>query len=205
MRIVIFHTDAEDIRKIVRDHGWGVSVINATSNNISVKYNVSVKWSYTYLSISLNVFFVYYLHQGSTTHALHATLHPIPPITMCCGWPVPVCFEIVLIILTGLTSDVSLINYGGYLVNLGVFFSCPFKIVVGSFVVHWLRRLGTPDLHVVYIKLNFIFLEQSKMSEDGKNFKGCTDLPKYDQSFDSRNAENWDEGKFVYVQKQSLC
>jgi hypothetical protein len=38
----------------------------------------------------LNVFVVYYLHQGSTTHGLHATLHPIPPITMCCGRPVPV-------------------------------------------------------------------------------------------------------------------
>ena len=61
--------------------------------------------------------------------------------------------------------------------------------------------LGGSDLHKMYIKLNFIFLEQSKLSEDGKNFKGCTDLPKYDQSFDSRNVENWDEGKFV---QQSL-
>jgi hypothetical protein len=57
-------------------------------------------------------------------------------------------------------------------------------------------------MRVVLFKPN---RQQSKMSEDGKNFKGCTDLPKYDQSFDSRNAENWDEGKFVYVQKQSLC
>ncbi|CAC5366822.1 unnamed protein product [Mytilus coruscus] len=36
--------------------------------------------------------------------------------------------------------------------------------------------------------------EQSKNQEDGKNFKGCTDLPKYDdQSRPGRSAENWDE------------
>ncbi|CAG2256898.1 unnamed protein product [Mytilus edulis] len=36
--------------------------------------------------------------------------------------------------------------------------------------------------------------EQSKNQEDGKNFKGCTDLPKYDdQNRQSRGAENWDE------------
>ena len=43
---------------------------------------------------------------------------------------------------------------------------------------------------------NFVVLELSKNSEEGQNFKGCTDLPRYDDSYVSnRNAENWDEGK----------
>jgi hypothetical protein len=42
------------------------------------------------------------------------------------------------------------------------------------------------------------------MSEDGKNFKGCTDLPKYDQSFDSRNAENWEYGNLSYRSSMKL-
>ena len=59
-------------------------------------------------------------------------------------------------------SDVSLMNYDFYDVNLAVF-TCPFIIaVLLSFVAHELKRLGIPDLDTE----NFICVWRDKTSKN---------------------------------------